>query len=86
MKVIKCFLPNFSDVVDNIVQYAGAQALNGGYTSANFGSGTGEIVFRLVYCNGNETRLSQCRVVHTFCSHSEDSGVRCKYDGMIFLL
>lgn len=50
------------------------------YSDAHFGQGTGPIVFDDVVCNGNESKLSDCRhaaLGYTDCSHSEDVGVSC---------
>ena len=47
--------------------------------NAFFGQGTGQIALVNVLCAGTEARLADCSVGSTtFCSHSEDAGVRCQ--------
>ena len=47
-------------------------------TNAFFGQGTGPIALVNVLCAGTEARLADCSTGSTtFCSHSEDAGVRC---------
>ena len=55
-------------------------------TSGTFGEGSGPIWWDVVYCRGNETKLSQCSTsINSFhyyfyyysCSRSEAAGVIC---------
>ncbi len=47
-----------------------------------FGQGIGSIHIEKAMCSGTETRLVDCmREVTEDCTHSEDAGVRCEYNG-----
>ena len=40
----------------------------------------------MVDCTGNEPRLALCDGQHNpICSHSEDAGVRCKYNSFLVI-
>ncbi|KAG9466924.1 hypothetical protein GDO78_015888 [Eleutherodactylus coqui] len=62
-----------------------AQRAPGG---AYFGPGSGSIWLEKLFCNGNETAVSQCAGVvskNSLCTHSQDAGVICtelQGDGM----
>eukprot|EP00057_Strongylocentrotus_purpuratus_P006345 XP_011660819.1 PREDICTED: galectin-3-binding protein-like [Strongylocentrotus purpuratus] len=48
--------------------------------SAEFGQGSGDIIFDNVECSAGDTALEYCRSNAPFdnnCSHAEDAGVRC---------
>ncbi len=45
-----------------------------------YGPGVGPIVD--IVCLGNETRLTDCQIdFNSTCPHSQDAGVRCRYNG-----
>ncbi len=47
-----------------------------------FGEGMGPTHIDGARCSGTETRLADCvRDITEDCSHSEDAGVRCEYNG-----
>lgn len=57
------------------------------YGAVHFGQGIGLIIYDDLVCNGNETKLQNCRhaaLGHTDCSHSGDVGVRCGKELKIF--
>lgn len=58
------------------------------YGSAQFGPGTGPIIYDDLVCTGNESDLSDCRhavLDHTNCHHSKDVGVSCSKSFEIFM-
>ena len=57
--------------------YIGAQAFH----FAEFGQGTGRSVLSYVYCRGTEATLVSCSFSTSYCSHTEDAGVRCQPNG-----
>ena len=62
----------------------GSIALDGSYISVIYGSGTGPIVLRRVDCNGDETRLRDCKDSSgPPCSQARSAGVRCRYKGKV---
>jgi hypothetical protein len=52
--------------------------------SAYFGQGTGSILRQYLRCSGTESRVVDCPISSSSCSHSEDAGVTCLPTGKIF--
>lgn len=50
------------------------------FSDAQFGQGSGDIVFDNLQCTGNESSLFRCLTINQ-CSHTEDAGVRCQDNG-----
>ena len=63
------------------VVYPGSEVLAGG----TFGEGEGKILFRNVFCTGDEANLLECyhNSVIEQCTHSSDVAIRCHPGGML---
>ena len=65
---------NFSVFITVVYVYTGLTPLY----NANFGQGAGPVIINSVVCIGNETNINDCTLITpSFCSHSNDAGVRC---------
>lgn len=54
--------------------------------NAYFGEGTGSIYFGNLNCNGSEERIVDCSSISPHsCHHSEDAGVRCGGEYIIYM-
>ena len=55
------------------------------YGNAYFGQGSGPILLDNVTCSGSESKLASCSHlgigITRSCSHTEDAGVRCYFQG-----
>ena len=77
----ECWLLGFDQTFH--VSYSSSYNIIGAQTfaSAEFGQGTGRIVLSYVGCRGTETTLVSCPSSTSYCSHTEDAGVRCQPNG-----
>ena len=69
-----------------ICRQLGFESSETAYGSAYFGQGSGSILLDGVACTGSEYSLTNCNHlgvgVTRNCSHSEDAGVRCSFQGL----
>ena len=75
MSLVRIKIQSLRLLVQLLLNYAAATALNSGFTN-----GAGEIWLDEVRCLGTESRLVDCpanTLGQHDCGHSEDAGVRC---------
>ncbi|XP_053565375.1 scavenger receptor cysteine-rich type 1 protein M130 isoform X2 [Bombina bombina] len=63
-----------------VCRQLGCGAAVSAHKGTHFGSGSGPIWLEKVYCNGSESKLSQCGAVtarKVQCTHAQDAGVTC---------
>ena len=59
------------------------------FQDAHFGVGIGQIFLNIVRCSGTEARLIDCSSrsnLGCFNGHSDDAGIRCQSEGLLFRL